>query len=419
MRRFSALIALAGLLAAQPAHAWVAQKVASAAVSSQVMMAIGSVTNSGDRFQPVNYSHSATSATYLDMTVVAAPGVISSLRAAPTSAITGAITVDVTLYKNGSATAMTCQLALAAQTCSDNTHTVSVAAGDGLAMLYHTVGSIGTNPVSTSTLFTPTTTGDTLLSSWGTAFSTGSTQNLAISTGAIAISTTGSTFPDSGTVSKLYIISNAPGAAASGKKYDYTVRLNGSNQTTTCSVLEIATTCNDTTHSVSITGASGNTAGSNISFAVAPTSTPTAAVAGFGVNYRPNTASSFAVVGAQGSATDSTSADTWYPISMGSNGLSTASETNQKQISNSMTITTFTVKTNGTMGAAASGKQRDYFIRKNGVDTAATCSIVETQSACTWTGTLSIADGDMLSIRNHPTATPNATTSETSILATR
>jgi hypothetical protein len=77
----------------------------------------------------------ATSATLRQ--VVVTPGTLASLQVFSSANVVGGSGKDVlTVYKNGSATALTCTIAGAAATCSDTTHSVAVAAGDVLTFQF-------------------------------------------------------------------------------------------------------------------------------------------------------------------------------------------------------------------------------------------------------------------------------------------
>lgn len=70
-------------------------------------------------------------------TTVSQPGVIGNLRVTTSVAATGGSGKDVaTVYKNGSATTITCTIAASATSCSDTTHFVTVAAGDRIQVQF-------------------------------------------------------------------------------------------------------------------------------------------------------------------------------------------------------------------------------------------------------------------------------------------
>jgi hypothetical protein len=68
----------------------------------------------------------ATTATFQDL--VTTPGELANFRVRGSAVAANANVF--TVYKNGVATAITCTVAIAAQTCSDNTHSVATTAGD-------------------------------------------------------------------------------------------------------------------------------------------------------------------------------------------------------------------------------------------------------------------------------------------------
>jgi hypothetical protein len=74
-----------------------------------------------------------------------------------------------------------------------------------------------------------------------------------------------------GTLSKLRVrIDGAAGTAGSGKSYTITVRVNGLDTAVTCTILETATTCSDSAHTLTLN------AGDLISLGVVPSaSNPT------------------------------------------------------------------------------------------------------------------------------------------------
>jgi hypothetical protein len=66
--------------------------------------------------------------------VMVSPGTLYNLQVYSSAAVTGGTSKDVlTVYKNGSATALTCTVAASGTTCSDTTHSVATLAGDVIA----------------------------------------------------------------------------------------------------------------------------------------------------------------------------------------------------------------------------------------------------------------------------------------------
>lgn len=82
----------------------------------------------------------ATTSTY--RYVVTSPGEAANLRVFSSAVAVGGASKDVmTLFKNGSATTVTCTIAASGTTCSDLTHSVAVAAGDTLTFQFVTATS--------------------------------------------------------------------------------------------------------------------------------------------------------------------------------------------------------------------------------------------------------------------------------------
>lgn len=66
--------------------------------------------------------------------IMSAAGTITNLQVSQNAAPGGGASYTYTLFKNGAGQALTCQISAAATTCSDNVHSVSVAAGDVVNM---------------------------------------------------------------------------------------------------------------------------------------------------------------------------------------------------------------------------------------------------------------------------------------------
>lgn len=81
--------------------------------------------------------------------VVSTPGELANLYVTGLTSAVAANANVFAVYKNGSATAITCTVAIAAKTCSDTTHSVATVAGDYIQFL-DTVGN-----TTTETLITP------------------------------------------------------------------------------------------------------------------------------------------------------------------------------------------------------------------------------------------------------------------------
>lgn len=74
--------------------------------------------------------------------IVSTIGTLTNLQVYSSAAVTGGTGKDVlTVYKNGSATAVTCTIAAAGTTCSDTTHSVNVVPGDVLTFQFVSASS--------------------------------------------------------------------------------------------------------------------------------------------------------------------------------------------------------------------------------------------------------------------------------------
>jgi hypothetical protein len=88
--------------------------------------------------------------------------------------------------------------------------------------------------------------------------------------------------PVGGTLSNLYVrLDGTPGGASTGKSYTFTVRKNGADTTVTCTILETATTCSDTTNSVTFN------AGDRISIKTVASGGPTGREMRWTANFAP------------------------------------------------------------------------------------------------------------------------------------
>src|SRR5688500_8622856 len=78
-------------------------------------------------------------------------------------------------------------------------------------------------------------------------------------------------------------------------------------------------------------------------------------------------------------------------------------------ISEDITLTKLTVYLDAAPGTAASGKQYTFTIRDDAADTAASLVILDTATSNTWTGSVSVAAGSLMSLAETPLNTPNGT----------
>jgi hypothetical protein len=108
---------------------------ASAAVTAVSAFCTTTGTSAATGFLNGTACASATTATF--SYVVATPGEIANLRVNSSAAVTGGTGKDVlTVFKNGSATSLTCTILAAGTTCNDTTNGANVAIGDVITFQY-------------------------------------------------------------------------------------------------------------------------------------------------------------------------------------------------------------------------------------------------------------------------------------------
>jgi len=121
----------------------------SAAVTAAAGFCTGIVGSAETEFLNGAACSGATTATY--RYTVATNGEIANLRVFSSAAVTGGTGKDVlTVFKNGSATTLTCTIAASGTSCSDSTNGAAVVAGDVLTFQFVTATSDAAANVSAS-----------------------------------------------------------------------------------------------------------------------------------------------------------------------------------------------------------------------------------------------------------------------------
>lgn len=183
-----------------------------------------SITNY-NYFGPTSSSWQATEANISG--IMPTSGVLDQLRV-DGSAPGAAKSVTWTVFKNGVATAITCQMAGSGSGagitfCSDTTHSVSVAAGDTLSLESVVSGTPTTGNTGASMRFTPTVAGEAVSMSVQVAWlSTGSTRWMSGTDPANSSTEAGifSLVPVAFTLKKLYCaLDAAPGAGTPSRTW--------------------------------------------------------------------------------------------------------------------------------------------------------------------------------------------------------
>lgn len=270
--------------------------------------------------------------------VIPVAGVASQLYVEVGTAPAAGKSWALTFVKNGSDTGVTCTIADTATTCSDLAHTFTLAAGDTLSLKSVPSGT-PTSPgqFRFGWVFTGTANASSIIlgSSRAIALATGTTEYNGLQmcgAGNATLNLRDQVMPTAGTIDKLYVeLDGAPGTAASGKNYAITVLKGGSAQTLTCTITDTATTCNDTTHSFSVS------AGDLVAIQFVPGSTPTARVARWGVRWTPTIEGEAVFLHSDGGAMN-TAGSVRYVSPSGTTQTWTSTESTAQSLTTSFTL---------------------------------------------------------------------------------
>ncbi len=316
----------------------------------------------------------------------------------------------VTIQDNGSNTLLTCTISNPATSCSDVSHSATIAAGDLLVAFISTVGTPASANLYVNEQFSPSTSGQTAflfasaINNWSTTTENhnvypDNSNPYALESNVAAI------IPEAGTFQDLY--TGLASAITSGS-YALTLRDFTANSTTTLTCSITSSTCNDTTQSVTAT------ANDLMDMAVVP-STPSAAKSGGGgIEFTPTVAGDFDFVEVWGgSSFDAQSTTDYHPIN--ATLSANATESLAQEAAGAMTVTGLSVSIVSAPGGA--GKSRTFTLNDGGVATAATCTISNAATTCTWSGSVTVAQGDLLDISDAPSGTPAFTYGSTAIIA--
>lgn len=306
-----------------------------------------------------------------------------------------------TLYKNGSPTALTLTLDSSSGLVSiDSTHSVSVAVGD---LVYVRVDPFGTpSPApgrfQLSAVFDGTTAGESVIFTSSVNFSGSGVRytGFGIETGVGTTDAVASTvMPTSGVIDHFYAA--VPSAPGSGKSLVYTLVKNGTPTALVATISDLATTGNDTTHSVSVV------AGDTLSVSCTPSGTPTSNQMNSSVRFVPTVDGESAMFG----TTDSQSASaTNYLYTTGYLGQATV-EANQYAVAPiAFSWKKLFLNFNTAPG---SGKSRTFTSRINAGNGALTAAVTDTNTTGSDTSnSVSVAAGDLLDWASIPSGTPAA-----------
>lgn len=312
-----------------------------------------------------------------------------------------------TVVKNGVDQSLSCVVNSGSTSANDTTNSVSLAAGD--------VWSIKSTPAAS-----PVVSGNSLrISLVGTcaanvSFINGGAANANIDiTNTVygGLGTEGTStvrtdvenvMPTSGTIKNLYVdLNGAPGTAGSGKQYAFTVYKNGSAQTLTATVLNTATSSNDTTNSFTVA------AGDLVAIQSIPTGTPTGRLVRWAVEFDPDTDGESVIL--YGNSTSSSASVSQYNyLSTGAGSWASTNDTTRASLTNAAVLKKLYVDCVTAPGAS---KSYDYTLQQNGASSALTVNVTgaATTTANDTTHTVTFSAGDNLSLKATPTGTPSIT----------
>lgn len=236
-----------------------------------------------------------------------------------------------------------------------------------------------------------------LLSSTAQLTSNSATRYLGIDAGLLSTtSTINQVMPAGGTLQNMYVQASVPLTGAGSYAVSLiqnsssvaSVTLNSSNQ--------FATT---------ILAGSGISvsAGDLLYYQITPTSTPTSASIGMGMEFSPTDASTGVMLGGGNSSvsTASTTYSNWH------DGTWATTEANVQALSYDMVVTAFYVK----LGAApGTGKSRTITLRCNATNTPVTITISDANTAGSWTGRFQLTRDQLINVAHSSSGTPAAST---------
>lgn len=338
-------------------------------------------------------------------------GTFRNLKGQRNAATGAGVTETVTLRVNGVNSALTITFTNAASTQLDNTHSVSVNAGDVVVFERTTSGTPAVSDATRIAIeFEPTS--DNLYALLGCegSPSTSTTQfaNIVGDSGN-GWSTTAdakhkSPCPHSTTINALYFnVSTAPGA---GKSYRLSLVINNVEDTTTRVTISDANTSGNVT-GLSIAVSQNDT----VHVQCTPSGTPSASNARWGILFTPGTnGESWMPIGGNYSLS-TTSTEYLDPFSYESNASTTEAADQSICGPTGFTVKKLTIFLGSAPGTAASGKSRTFRVRKNTANGSGNLTITETATTGNDnSNTDDYVEGDLISFSSVPTSTPASTT---------
>ena len=331
---------------------------------------------------------------HLRVTLTAAPGVGKSYA--------------FTLRIAGANSALGCTISDSATTCSD-TDTAAVTAAQTVGMqcvptstpdaanAMYTVMFIGTTAQQTTV--GGGTHGDSLATSGSDYFPLSGTENSSTTETNMDV-----LLPLGGTFSGLRIaLSGSPDNGAGTQSYVFTVRKNAAPPASplTCTISETATTCSDTSNSVTVV------AGDLVDVLVTVVGTPTARRVTSGVILTTTNDNEFAVMASDDAALGA--AATGYARVVFANTAPNATETVTQQQSHQFAVTALYANVVTAPDNGAGTQSYTFTLRQDAADSspAVTCAISEASLTCNQTGASTLVNlDDLLTTSVVPANTP-------------
>lgn len=201
-------------------------------------------------------------------------------------------------------------------------------------------------------------------------------------------------FAVAGTLKNLNIVLN--GTPGAGKSYNFTVYNSSTPTSLTCTVSDTNTTCSDIVNTVTVA------AGDELKIVITPSGTPTARTFLPSMTFSANALKTTPqwVMSTLGSSTR------YAPIQgIGGNTTENISRSN---FTSPGTYKNFRMRT---LDAPGAGTSHVFTVYKNSSPTSLTCTISDTNTSCSDTSnTVSVTDGDILTIQGAIVGSPAATT---------
>lgn len=391
------------------------------AMDQLMIVGTGNTTTSTSTTQSVTgfSADKAAQATATALGVISTPGVFSNLRVAVSAAPDnggGAQSYTMRLVVNGSNSTMTCAISEASTSCTDTTNAVTVAAGDTIRVSIAPSGTPTAAVVRLSLKFASNnSTTDSIYSGNDSTNMSASATNYIGPVGSMSISSTENlrqvVAPMSGTVKNLFVVLAA--APASGKSYAFTMRKNGSNQITTCTVADTATTCNDTANRFTVV------AGDLISISSAPTGTPTATTATVGWTFQSDTPQLYMLALNSANNTPSASVTSYVFLNGNGGGFDTTATNFQSYVGENFYIKGLYARAASAPANGAGTQSWQFSLRDqtNTVDLAPTCTISEASTTCQYYGQQALTAGVLYNTEIIPSGTPTVNLFDISYIA--